>query len=328
MRLLLLGGTGFVGRAIAEAAVERGIEVTAFNRGQAATPAGVTGVRGDRDRPDGLDALASGDWDAVIDTWTGAPAAVLAAARRLRDRVPHYTYISSRSVYTWPAPAGSTEDAEVVEAQPDDGSDVDYARAKRGGELAALEVYGPAALLPRPGLILGPYENIGRLPFWLRRIARGGTVPAPGPADLPLQYIDARDLAQWTLDAVERRLAGPYNVVSPAGHATMGEVLSACVEVTGSDATLHWLTPAAVAASGVQAWTELPLWLAPGPDHDALHRGDVSKVVAAGLRCRPVRETVADTWDWLQRVGDPPQRPDRPTPGYTPVQEAALLAAP
>ncbi|MEU1804711.1 NAD-dependent epimerase/dehydratase family protein [Streptomyces sp. NPDC019937] len=328
MRLLMLGGTEFVGRAVTEAALARGWEVTAFHRGRHAPPPGVTVLRGDRTARGGLTALETGVWDAVVDTWSGAPSAVHDTARLLAGRVHHYAYVSTRSVYTHPARAGLAEDGPVVEASPDDGDDTDYARAKRGGELAALAAFGDRALLARPGLILGPYENIGRLPWWLTRIARGGPVLAPGPRTLPLQYIDARDLAAWLLDAAERGLGGPYNTVSPPGHTTMGELLETCVRVTGAAADLRWTDPDRILAADIAPWTDLPIWIPPGELHDTLHAADVSKAVAAGLRCRPVGETVADTWTWLRGLGgEAPQRADRPVVGLDPEKEAEVLDA-
>lgn len=326
MRLLILGGTEFVGRAVAEAALARGWQVTVFHRGRHEAPAGAVTLLGDRTAPDGLAALAEGEWDAVVDTWSAAPSVVLAAARLLADRAGRYAYISSRSVYEQPAPAGLNEDGPLVTGASPEAGQTDYAQDKLGGELAAEEVFGDRALLVRAGLILGPWENIGRLPWWLSRIAEGGPVLAPGPRDNPLQYIDARDLAEWTLDAVRQGLGGPYNLVSPAGHTTMGELLDTCVRVTGSDAELRWTAPEPILAAGVQPWTDLPIWLPPGELHDFLHRGDVSKALASGLRCRPVAETVADTWSWLNSVGEAPQRPDRTPVGLSPEQEAKLLA--
>ncbi len=217
MKLLMLGGTEFVGRAIAEAALARGWQVSVFHRGHHAPPAGATALHGDRADAEGLKALREGEWDAVVDTWSGAPAAVRDAARLLAGRARTYAYVSSRSVYAYPAPAGLDEEGPVVEASPDATDADDYAQAKRGGELAAVDAFGDRALLVRAGLILGPYENIGRLPWWLDRIARGGTVLAPGPRELALQYIDVRDLAQWTLDAVQGGLGGAYNLVSEPG---------------------------------------------------------------------------------------------------------------
>ncbi|WP_405819599.1 NAD-dependent epimerase/dehydratase family protein [Streptomyces sp. NBC_00838] len=331
MRLLILGGTEFVGRAVAEAALARDWQVTVFHRGRHEPPAGVDVLHGDRTAPDGLTALtgtaagAASGWDVVVDTWSGAPSAVLDAARLLAGRAGHYAYVSSRSVYAYPTPAGLPEDGPLVEGAADAGQR-DYARDKRGGELAAEAAFGERALLVRAGLILGPWENVGRLPWWLGRIARGGPVLAPGPRDNPLQYIDVRDLAEWTLDAAQRGLGGAYNLVSPPGHTTMGELLEACAEVTGSDAELRWTDPDAILAAGVEPWTDLPVWLPQGELHDMMHRGDVSKALAAGLRCRPVRETVLDTWAWLRSIGGTaPQRPDRPALGLAPEVEAALL---
>lgn len=329
MKILILGGTEFVGRSVTEAALGRGWEVSVFNRGHRQPSPGAVALRGDRSAGRaGLAALESGEWDAVVDTWTGPPTAVRDAARLLADRAGHYTYVSTRSVYAYPAAAGLPEDGPLVSgASPDEAGDVPYPQAKLGGELAAVAAFGDRALLARPGLILGPYENIGRLPWWLNRIARGGPVLAPGPRDSPLQYIDARDLAEWVLDAADRRLHGPYNTVSESGHATMGELLDTCVQVTGSGAELRWTDPDTILAAGVEPWTDLPVWLPAGELHDTLHQGDVGKALAAGLRCRPVGETVADTWTWLKSIGGvAPRRPDRPPVGLAPEVEARLLA--
>ncbi|MGI5454201.1 NAD-dependent epimerase/dehydratase family protein [Streptomyces sp. CA-249302] len=305
MRLLVLGGTEFAGRAVVEAALGRGWDVTVFNRGRQVPTAGVRSLVGDRTAPGGLDALADGEWDAVVDTWRLAPTAVRDAARLLRGRAARYVYVSSCSVYTWAPPAGYTEDADVVEGAAADAEQTDYARDKRGGELAALDAFGAdRTVLVRAGLILGPHENVGRLPWWLGRIARGGRVLAPGPRELPLQYIDVRDLAEWIVGAVELELSGPFNLMSAQGHTTMGEFLDACVTVTGSDAELRWTDPQVILDAGIEPWTQLPVWVPPGTDmHDALHAADVSRALGTGLVCRPVEETVADTWDWLRDVG-------------------------
>ncbi|MEU5245225.1 hypothetical protein AB0G81_14115, partial [Streptomyces asoensis] len=161
------------------------------------------------------------------------------------------------------------------------------------------------------------------------RIARGGPVLAPGPRDLPLQYVDVRDLAEWILGAAERELSGPYNLMSPQGHTTMGALLEACARATGSDAELRWTAPEIVLEAGIEPWTELPVWVPPGSDlHDALHAADVSAAMASGLSCRPVEETVADTWSWLGSIGGTaPQRPDRTRKGLDPDVEARVLAA-
>ncbi|MFC5642193.1 NAD-dependent epimerase/dehydratase family protein [Kitasatospora cinereorecta] len=325
MRLLVLGGTEFVGRAVADAAPARGWQVTVFHRGRHDPPAGAVSLLGDRADSDGLAALGIGAWDVVVDTWAGAPTAVRDSARLLAGRAGHYVYVSSRSVYAHPAPAGLTEAAPAVDGSPDAG-EVAYPQAKRGGELAATGAFGDRALLVRAGLILGPRENVGRLPWWLTRIARGGPVLAPGPRELPLQYIDVRDLADWILGAVDRGLGGPYNLVGPPGHTTMRDLLDTCVRVTGAPAELCWAEPDTILAAGIQPWNDLPLWLPPGDLHAALHGTDVTKALATGLRCRPVAETVADTWTWLRSLsGRPPLRTDRAPVGLAPEKEAEIL---
>ncbi|MEU0740291.1 SDR family oxidoreductase [Streptomyces sp. NPDC006134] len=330
MRLLMLGGTEFVGRAVAEAALRRGWDVTVFHRGRHAPPPGARSLHGDRTAPDGLAALADGAWDAVVDTWSAAPCAVRDTARLLRGRAGRYVYVSSCSVYAWPPAAGYTEQAPLVTGASPDAGQSDYARDKRGGELAVRDAFGAdASLLVRAGLILGPYENVGRLPWWLARAARGGPVLAPGPRDLPLQFIDVRDLAAWVLGAVEQGLSGPYNLAGPQGHTTTEELLRACVRVTGGAAELRWTAPEVIAAAGVEPWTQLPVWVPPGSDlHGALHGADVSRALAAGLCCRPAAETVAGTWAWLESLGGTaPLRPDRPPAGLDPKTEAKVLAA-
>jgi 2'-hydroxyisoflavone reductase len=335
MKVLVLGGTEFVGRAVVEAALalqykvtvfNRGNNVTVFNRGSHRSLTEVTALHGDRTLPGGLAALERGEWDVVVDTWSWAPSAVRDAAALLADRAGSYVYVSSRSVYADPVPFGADESAPVVAASADD-EDGDYARNKAGAELGVMAAFGERALLARAGLILGPYENIGRLPWWLTRIARGGSVVAPAPGDAGLQYIDARDLAVWCLEAAARGVGGAFNVVSPPGFTTMRELLQACVKVTGSGAELRWIEPEQLLAAGVRPWVDLPIWLQ-GEDHAFMHGADVTKAVAAGLRFRPVADTVADTWAWLQRIGgEAPVRPDRPRVGLDPALERRLLDA-
>jgi len=325
MRLLILGGTGFVGRAIVDDAMARGWEVTVFNRGTREPPVGARALRGDRTTPTGLTALRTGAWDLAVDTWSGAPRVVRDAAELLADRVARYVYVSSCSVYAFPSPVGAEEDADVVDGDPDAG-DVAYANAKRGAELAVERAFGDRHLHVRAGLILGPWEDIGRLPWWLVRIARGGPVLAPGPREAPLQYIDTRDLAAWVADAGAAGLTGAYNAVGPVGHTTMGELLDLCVRVTGSNAELRWTDPDALLAAGVEPWTELPVWLPAGVETDSMFRIGVERIRGAGLRVRPTAETVADTWTWLREIGGTaPQRPDRPILGLAPKKEARLL---
>ncbi|MBQ0980173.1 NAD-dependent epimerase/dehydratase family protein [Micromonospora sp. M61] len=330
MRLLVLGGTGFVGGATVTEAVRRGWSVTVFNRGlHGSVPPGVHRLRGDRTAPDGLAALAGGEWDLVVDTWDGAPRAARDAARVLVDAVGHFVYVSSGSVYTDPAAPGLSEDSPVVDADPG-AVDGDYPQLKSGAERAVREVFGDRALVARAGLILGPGEDIGRLPWWLRRVERGGDVLAPGPVDLPVQYVDVRDLAAWMLDAGARRLGGTFNATGRPGQTTMGELLDACVAATGADARLRWTDPTTILAAGVQAWNDLPIWLPTGHPYRGLLERDVTRALAAGLTCRSVTETVDDTWRWLREVGTVPSRAGRPlhsSIGLDPAREAAVLAA-
>jgi 2'-hydroxyisoflavone reductase len=329
MRLLVLGGTHHVGRAVVETALARGDDVTTLTRGVSGAPAeGAHARYADRTDPAELrSALGDDSWDAVIDTWSRAPQVVRDAATLLAGRVGHYGYVSSESVYQWPIPLGADESALVVDADPASEDGDDYAAAKRGGELAVLESFAGRCVLARAGLILGPYELVGRMPWWLRRIERGGDVLAPGPRDLPLQYIDCRDLAAWLLQAADRGISGIFNTVSRPGHATMESMLSAAVSAIGSDARLVWVDPEVIEAAGIEAWTELPIWAPPYGEAASLHNSDVSAIYAAGLACRSVAQTVTDTWRWLQAEGDPPTRPGRPGHGLDPEREREVLAS-
>ncbi len=323
----MLGGTHHVGRAVVETAMARGDEVTTLNRGVSRKAAvGVDPIIADRTDPEAMRAAVAGrEWDAVIDTWSGAPCVIRASGRLLRGRTGQYGYVSSRSVYRWPFPPGADESAALVDGDPGGDDDADYPAAKRGGELAVLEAFGDGALVARAGLVLGPYENVGRMPWWLRRIERGGRVLAPGPAGRPLQYIDARDLAAWLLSAAERGIGGAFNTVSRPGHTTMGELLDTAVTVTESGAQLVWVSPEVIEDAGISPWTELPIWLPQDGEYAGMHDGDVSAAYGAGLTCRPVGETIADTWAWLQAEGDPGPRPGRPPIGLDPAKEKRVL---
>ncbi len=329
MKLLVLGGTHHVGRAVVETALGRGDQVTTLTRGASGPSApGAKALHADRTNLAALSAvLAGGSWDAVIDTWSGAPRAVRDAAGLLADRAGHYGYVSSRSVYQWPIPLGLDESAPVVAGSADAGDEADYPAAKRGGELAAVAAFGDRALLARAGLILGPYEVVGRMPWWLRRIERGGDVLAPGPPERPLQYVDCRDLAGWLLQAADNGTGGSFNVTSRRGHATMATLLAAAVAVTGSDARLVWVAPEVIEAAGIEPWTQLPVWLPPDGEAAGLHDGDVSRAYSSGLTCRPVLETIADTWRWLQAEGDPQISHAHAAPGLDPERERQVLAS-
>jgi 2'-hydroxyisoflavone reductase len=328
MKLLVLGGTHHVGRAVVEAALARGDQVTTLTRGVSGhLVPGVDARHADRrDAAAVAAALGADSWDAVVDTWSHEPTAVRDSAGLLAGRVAHYTYVSSRSVYTWPPEPGLDESAPVVHGDPDSTDSTDYAAAKRGAEIAVLDGFDGPVLLARAGLVLGPYEVVGRLPWWLNRLAAGGRVPAPGPRGRPLQYIDGRDLAEWCLDAGRSEVGGVFNAVSEPGHTTIGDLLQQCVAVTGSAAELVWVTPEAIEAAEVSGWTDLPIWVPPTGELAGLHDCDVSAALDAGLHCRPMEETVTDTWAWLQREGTPPSPSDRAGAlGLSEEQERALL---
>jgi len=287
---------------VPSAALSRDWSVTVFNRGRtgAAPPDAVTLV-GDRTVAADLDALARGSWDVVVDTWDGPPRAVLDSARLLAGLAGHYVYVSSRSVYR-PLVAGLLEDGPVEPATPDaiDGS---YGTLKAGGELAARMGFGDdRVLVARTGLVLGPHEDVGRLAWWLRRMADGGDVMAPGPPDLPLQYVDARDLAAWLLDMAATGGVGTFNALSRPGHTTVAELLDCCRRATGGRARLCWTEPADVLAAGLRPWSDVPIWVPPDHPLRPLHQTDTDKAYRAGLRCRPIAATVEDAWAWLRTV--------------------------
>lgn len=244
----------------------------------------------------------------------------------LARRAARYVYISSGSVYAPPPPLGLDESAPTVAASAD-AHHGGYPELKRGAEIAITRAFGGRALLARAGLILGPHEDVGRLPWWLGRLAAGGEVLAPGPADLELQYADARDLARFVLDAATAGQGGPFNVASRRGHATMASLLEACRSVAGAaDARLTWVDPEAVVEAGIEPWTELPIWLPPDHEYAGMHAANVERAHAAGLRCRPVEQTVVDTWAWLSALGGPaPLRDDLDPPGLDPARERAVL---
>jgi 2'-hydroxyisoflavone reductase len=327
MRLLVLGGTRFLGPALIEAGLDRGWQVTAVARGVSGeAPTGAQLVRLDRHHDPQLTALADSEFDLIVDTWAGAPKVTAASATALRDRAATYVYVSSRSVYAQPLRPGAAEDAPVVEGHAL-ADTTDYAADKRGAELAVMQAFADRALLLRAGLVLGPREYVGRLPWWLRRISLGGDVLVPGPPDLPIQYVDVRDLAAFALDAASAGRTGPYNVVSKPGHATMGSLIAACQTATGSNASLHWADPDVIAAAGIEPWTQLPIWIPPGSPDYGMHQADTSLAYAHGLRCRPISATVADTWDWLLAAGPDVGlgAPGRPV-GIDPAVERRVLS--
>ena len=325
----MLGGTSFVGGAVVEAALDRGWSVTTFNRGSRPEwRPGVEHVPGDRTRPYDVERLAAGRWDVAVDTWAAAPKVVRTSAEQLGDAVGRYVYVSSRAVYARPYPSGLDESAATVAASAGAPS-VGYAEDKRGGELAVEETFGgDRALLVRAGLVLGPGENLGRMRAWLAHVARSGTVLAPGGPEQPWRYVDVRDLAGWVLDAAEAGAAGPFNVVNRLGHTTTGSFLDACRGALPSPARFCWVSHEALTEAGVNRYAALPGWLPPTPEYDGFLTTDVRRAAAAGLRCRPVHETVADTLDWLREaggIGHDPRRDGEEVLGLDPDLERRLV---
>src|SRR5215210_4566879 len=314
MRLLVLG------RHVAEAALARGHELTLFTRGLHGADLFPQAERLRGDRSEDVSALRGRAFDAVIDTSGYKPSDVAASARAVDA---HYVFVSSVNAYpAWPAEAVD-EDSPAWEGGREEYGP-DKVRCERAAE-AALP--GQVAVV-RAGLIVGPHDGVFRLPWWVRRIAAGGDVPAPGDPGRELQIVDARDLAAWMLDLAERRVAAIFNGTGPAGMTTMGELLGAAVAATGSDARLRWVSELGLRAAGVEPWTELPLW-APEDEMAGAWLTGTERARAAGLRCRPVAGTVADVAAWL-RAGGEAELSDwgshaRPAP-MSAEREAELLA--
>jgi nucleoside-diphosphate-sugar epimerase len=297
MKILVLGGTVFVGRHITQAALEQAHEVTLFNRGQhgAALFPGVERLLGDRDGDMG--ALRGRRFDAVIDCSGYTPAQVKRTAEALDGETPHYTFISSISVYA-SFPPGVQFDETAAVASGCEGYGALKARAEEAID-AALP--GCVARL-RPGLIVGPHDPTGRFIYWPTRVARGGDVLAPGSPDRLVQFIDARDLALWCLELARRRITGVFNAVGP--HMSMASLLEACRVATGSNARFVWLTDEELMAQGVAPWTGLPLWIPQSdPSFAGMLLADNRRAVGAGLVARPVEQTIRDTFHWAREVG-------------------------
>ncbi|MFJ1933361.1 NAD-dependent epimerase/dehydratase family protein [Kitasatospora sp. NPDC088160] len=315
MRILVLGGSVFLGRAFVTEALARGHEVTVFNRGRSGPdlPGTVT-VRGDRHNAGDLAALverAPGPdraWEAVIDTSGQQPHAVATSARLLREHASHYVFVSSVHAFArWPD-RPVDEDSPLHDCPADSPPGLPFSTAlKAGCERSVLEQFGTdRSTVLNCGLLIGPHESIGRLPWWLERTARGGRVLAPGRPDLPIQLVDARDFAAFGLDLGERGVGGRFVTTSLPGSSTYGELLTACAAASGSNAELVWVEDQRLRAAGVRPWSELPLWYPEFDDNGsagAIWRADSRAAAAAGLRCRPLAETVHDTWAWLQERG-------------------------
>lgn len=334
MRLLVLGGTWFLGRVLAEMAIGDGHQVTTFNRGQSGLDAaGTRPVRGDREREADLARLVSGrSWDAVIDVSGQVPRTVAASARALAGHADRYVFISTVSVYQgWPVEP-LTEDSPVLtcpaDAGPEYGSDdprgypTRYGFQKAGCEAAVAKYFPGEAAILRPGVILGPHEYIGRLPWWLRRVSAGGAILAPGDPARAIQPIDVRDAARFAITAATG-LAGVFNVTAPPGQASYGAMLAACREATGSDAAFTWVSDEFLLGHEVKQWTEIPLWRV----YEGTWNVSSDRAQAAGLASRPIADTVAATWEWLTIGGAMISHERRGAIGLDPDRERSLLAS-
>lgn len=333
MDILILGGGVFLGAASLQAALARGHHVTVFNRGRArsAWPDGVEALTGDRVAD--LHTLAGRRWDAVIDTCGYVPADVQRSAEALRDACERYLFVSSVSAYADTTEPMTGEDHPLA---PFDGIARDdrdlrhYGAQKAACEAEVLRVFGPRALVVRPGLIVGPGDRSGRFSYWIWRTADGGTMLVPGvPSANALQFIDVRDLAEWMLRLLEAGARGAFNGSGPVGGTPIGwdTLIAACQ----AEAAARGLAPATAVRvgeaflleQGVQPWSELPLWLPSIDPESAGFNRDLTRAAAAGLRTRPLHETIAAVLD----EGIPPPDDKRRAGKLAREREAALLAA-
>lgn len=326
MDILVLGGTVFLSRAMAETAVAQGHSVTVFNRGRsgAAVP-GVQTVQGDRSDPADLRQLSGRSFDLVFDT-AYDPEYARASATLLEPGCGHYAYVSSVNAFPgwpededyrvrgpWDAPADAPEPEDLLPHQA-------YGWRKVKAENIVRTVFGDdRTSIMRAGCIVGPHDGIGRLPWWLHRVSLGGEVLAPGEPHRGLRLIDTHDLAAFAL----LRAPGVFETTGPAGQTDWAGLLAAARRVTGSDAEFTWVPDEALAGK-VEGWTELPLWIPPA-EGPSLWAHDTAPAEAAGLRTRPIESTVRDVWAWMQGVTGG-WKPAERTPGLPPEREAMLLA--
>jgi 2'-hydroxyisoflavone reductase len=349
MRILILGGTKFVGRALVDAARARGHALTLFNRGRQDAGAfpDVEQVRGDRtlgDADGGFAPLRDRTFDAVIDTACYLPADARATAEFFAPRAPHFTTISSISALAKLEAPGYDEATPLARLTAE--QEQEFAALSAEGPIPAAKLgpyYGPLkalveeaveaalpgrALIVRPGLIVGPFDNTDRFTYWPARFLRGGRVLAPGRPGRPVQFIDVRDLAEWMVRMVEAKATGTFQAVGPATLLTFGAVLDACARAAkergAPPATLAWVDDAFLVERAVAPWMGLPLWIPEeAGDMGGFMQANCAKAIAAGLTFRPLEETIRATLDW-----DAAHPPDAPrVAGIAAEKEAELLAA-
>lgn len=325
MRLLILGGTLFLGRHLTEIALRQGHAVTLFNRGrtQPTLFPHLEQLRGDR-RAGDLAALVGRDWDAVIDTCGYVPREVQQAATWLSDQVDHYTFISTLSVYSDESTPGQDETGAVGTLADESIETVNgetYGPLKVLCERAALTALPGRALIIRPGLIVGPHDPTDRFTYWPARVARGGSILAPGRPDQPVQFIDVRDLAEWIMHLVEHSITGIFNAAGPERPLPMKTFLEQCQTAAGSQVDWVWVDEAFLLQQAVGAFVEMPLWVPSA--YQAFNTFRFERAMAAGLVHRPILETIRDTLAWQAgRAADHVWRA-----GLSPARETELLRA-
>ena len=315
MRLLILGGTRFVGRHLVDVALAHGHAVTLFNRGKtdATLFPNLEQLHGDRANPSDLELLQGRIWDTVIDTCGYVPGIVQLSAQALKDATAHYTFISTISVYADTRVAGITEEHALGTISDE------AANALTTNEGVTGETYGPlkvlceqavqqafpnTTLIIRPGLIVGPNDQTDRFTYWPQRVAQGGAVLAPGSADWVTQVIDVRDLAEWTLHMVEAQQAGIYQATGPERELTFGELLITCAKASKAKPEFVWVDEQWLLNQKVAPWSDLPLWIPTNdPDYVGFSRMNCGKAIAMGLRFRSIEQTVRDTLAWHATCG-------------------------
>ena len=331
MRVLVLGGSWLFGRLIVEDCARRGFDVTVVNRGlsPAPPPGGVRHLLADRKSEDDLRALArSGPWDAVIDISGKIPAVIRRTVQALADVIGRYVSVSTVMAYrNWPD-VPVDEDSLLWDGDPDfdPGPHVwhpdEYGRLKAGCELACRAALSDDRLLViRLHAMLGQYEDADPVLWWLERMTRRGPALLPAP-DRPIQAVDVRDASRFVVDQVERGAHGAFNIGAPAERRTYGAMVLACADVVGVEPELVWVNQDWLVDQGVRQWTDVPLWRNAG----APWAVSVDRALAAGLRCRPLAETAADTWRWLNSGGRQASNERMAGYGLDPAREAAIIA--
>lgn len=326
MRVLFIGGTSFVGRHMAAEALARGHEVSLFHRGKTNPDLFPNAEHVLGDRTTDLGALGAREWDAAIDVCAYVPREVRQAGEVLAGAVGRYLFVSSVSAYRATDLDRTAEDAPLLgpedldDPRTEDVTDDTYGPLEAMCEAAAEETFPGRAIVLRPTYVVGPHDSTDRFTYWVRRTAAGGDVIAPGPPDGPMQVIDARDLAAFALDLVEGEASGAFNGVGPVEPLTWAEMIAACMETVGHEAVLTWIDPGFLEEHGVDVGSAFPLW--EDGSWSSLMRCDLTKSLAAGLRLRPLADTIRDTAAWDRERGTPPLRV-----GIERARESELLDA-